>query len=212
MQLMVRHYVVRAPYLLHIERTLTSRRPACYEFKYCQIVTTNIPRGQKSISTSSLWNGIKPNFLMLFFLENKTLVGDKTSDPLKFSHNNLSSVSFMINNENLPRDAYTMEFETKSEKYAMIFNALHTSLGIGSENISTSVNLETFLTHHFFVAHDCTSFSNALTTLLDPLEIVNVGFTATFSKAIGEPMTALLLMLLPRKIEISDKREVSVIY
>lgn len=211
-KLYVRHFTIRAPYLLHIESMLSRKYNAIYEYQSFSVVNTTIPSGQSSFSNNSLWNGLKPSLLLLCFMRNKTFVGDINQDPFIFTHNGLSEVSFTVNNEQYPRDSYTVRTAVNETKYARLFASLYNSLGIASENTSTAVTRDSFIERHFFVVQDISGFSSALTTLKDGLEVVNIGFNATFSVGILAPLTALLFLLLPHKIEIDSSRTVSTIY
>lgn len=211
-KLFVRHFTVRAPFLLHVETMLASKYKACYEYHGFTVVNTTIPAGQSSYSNFSLYNGLKPGLLLLAFLPNKTYVGDTAADPLVFTSHNLSEISFAINNEEVPRGGYSITATTGQSKYARLFTSLYSSLGMSSENTSASVNRETFITRHFFVVQDVSAFSSALTTLKDGLEVVNIGINARFSVALTAPLTALLFLLLPHKIEIDSARTVNVVY
>lgn len=212
MKLMVRHYAVRAPYLLHVESMLSKTYTAKYCYQYCHIVTSTVAAGQSSFSSASLWNGIKPSLMLLCFIKNSTFVGDKYADPFLFAHNNVSDVRFTINNIDYPRDGLQFKHSPTESKYARVFHALHSSLGIHHENTSTNVTRDNFLSENFFILHDCSNWGQSLTTLREPLSIVNAGINVTFSTALTDPLTCILLMLLPRRIEIDSVRKVKVIY
>lgn len=211
-KLFVRHFTIRAPYLLHMETMLARKINACYEYHGFNVVNTTISFGQSSFSNHSLYNGLKPGLLMLAFLTNKNYVGDTAQDPLIFTSHNLSEIAFTINNEEIPRGGYSITATNTNSRYARLFASLYNSLGMTSENTSISVDRESFIERHFFVVQDVSSFSSALTTLKDGLEVVNIGFNARFSSALTSPLTALLFLLLPHKVEIDSARAVKIVY
>lgn len=211
-KLIVRHFALRAPFLLHIESALAKKVTAKYCYQYCHAVTCTIGAGASSYSNNSLWNGIRPSLMLLAFLKNSTFVGDPLTDPLIFTPHNLSDVKFTINNLDYPRGGLQFKHDAKESKYARIFHALHSSLGIHSENVSTNVTRDNFLTTNFFVVHDCSNFAQSLSTLREPLSLVNAGISVSFSQALASPLTCVLFMLLPRRVEIDGLRKVKVIY
>lgn len=210
-RLIVRRFILRDSYVLHMEQMLTEAK-ATYEWPFIQIVPTTIPAGQSSVSLTSVWNGIRPSFLLLAFLENETYTGSRETNPMKFKHFDLKQACFTVNNENCPKVPFEMNFSDEDQKYGHIFNSLYSALGLQNENVSTVVNRKSFLTDFFFLAKDITPFSTALSSLNDPLDNASIGFNLMFSKPLEKSITVLLFMLLPRKVEISDSRSISVIY
>lgn len=211
-KLVVRHFIIRDPYLLHMEQMLSKGHPAIYEYSYVQTIATTLAANQSSVSLNSVYQGLRPSFLLLAFVDNETYCGTRTTDPMKYKHNNLKSACFIVNNETFPKTPYEMSFSDTEDKTARVFNALNSSLSIANENISTMVDKESFISNSFFIASDISNFSSALTSLSDPLENATIGFNLTFSKPPKKPLTALLFMLLPRKIEISAARNVNLVY
>lgn len=212
LKLYVRHVTLREHYLNYLEEHLMRNNLAIYEFKYAQVLNYTLPSGQTSINIPTVYSGVKPSIVMMFLLENATYVGSKTSDPMKFTHHDLKSFSFLINNESVPRNAYQLSITETESKFSRLFNNLHSYLGISNENTCTVVTRENFPTHCFYILQDLTSFSHGLTSLNEPLEIVNLGMSMTFGKATTTSLSALLYVLLPRKVEIGVNRNVKVIY
>lgn len=212
LRLYIRHVKVRESYLLHIEQTLARNYNTIYECKYGLINTCTIPSGQSSFSIQNLWNGIKPSLLLLCFLKNSTYVGNRKEDPTIFIRHGLKEFSFLINHENFPRNPIQLTINEKESKYARAFNEVYSALGLVHENTTTLLNRENFLTNYFYMIQDISPGHNALDAVNQVLELTNVGFHAQFSEPLTAPLTALLYVLLPRKIEINASRQVSVIY
>lgn len=213
MKLHIKHVVIRDQYLLHIETSLAKSYLATYEFKISQVVTTTLAANQNSVSVHNLYNGIRPSMLLMCFIPNKAYVGSRASDPYKFTHHNLKQFCFTINNENVPKNSFNLSVDNKREnKYAYVFHNLYRSLGLQTENVDTMVDRENFLTDFFYITSDISHYSTALTNLNDPLEFGNIGFNATFASPLAEPLTAILYVLLPRKVEIGRNRSVNIVY
>lgn len=213
LKLYVKHIHVRDPYLLHLETTLAKGFLANYEFKYAQTSVVTLAANQMSCNITNLYNGVRPSLLLMCFAPNGSYVGNRNTDPLIFSHNNLIQFNFTINNERVPINPFQLTYEEgKVSKYSYIFHNLYSSLGLSYENADTLVSKENFLTNNFFIVCDISPFTNALSSLNEALDFVNIGFNATFKTQLTEPLTAILYTLLPRKVEISTNRTVNIVY
>lgn len=208
MKLYLKHAILRPELLYNQEMMLSKKYKAVYEWKYGAIYTTTISPNLQSFSITSIYNNIRPSFLLLAFVENTTFLGNRKTNPLVFTHHGLSSVNFTINNESVPKTPLTMS----SNKYSRLFNQLYQSLGIHNENTTTLVDKENFLTNFFYVTADISPGQNALTSLNNPIDVVNIGFNATFHAKLPNALTAILYVLLPRKVEIGLARDITVVY
>jgi len=211
-KLYVKHAVLRETYLLHLETSLAKGVNAVYEFKYPQIVTSTIPANQSSISVSNVFNGIRPCFVLAGFIPNKDYNGSRSSDPMKFSRHGLKSFNFILNGQRTPKKSYEFVINDQESKYARAFNSLYSSLGLAHENTSNLVNRDNFLTDYCFMCCDLTANGNGLSSLNDPLEMVTVGFDAAFDAPLANSLTAIIYVLLPRKVEVQAGRTVNVVY
>jgi hypothetical protein len=145
-------------------------------------------------------------------MPNTQFLGSRLAEPMIFTHHDLKEFSFKINNENFPKQPYQITISDTESQYARLFNSLYSSLGISHENTCTLVDRENFLEKYFYILSDISPSSNALSSLNEPLEMVNIGFNATFSKPLTTALTAILYILLPRKISISAARDVNIVY
>lgn len=211
-KLCVKEAKISDNYLLYMEGMLAKNYSANYEWRFGEIVSTTIPANQSSVTVNNLWNGIKPSIVMLAFMKNNQYIGDRSVDSMKFESYGLKSIYFTINNNQYPKMPFTIINSSSEQKFARVFNSLYSSLGSHHENNHVQVERKNFLTDYMFVALDVTSFSTGVSNLNDKLEVVNVGFGATFKEPLTQPLTALMYLYLPRKVEINSARTVHVVY
>lgn len=212
MKIYIRHVTIREPYLIELETKLMQGYLACYEFQHASCISQTIAPGQSSVSVLNMLCGLKPSLLLLTFLKNSQYVGHRDENSLIFSHNNLKSVSFTIDSESCPKIPFELVSNDDEEKYARLFHALHSSLGVANENISSLVNRSNFLTNYFYVLQDISSFGLALSGLSQELKLSTIGFKATFHEALKTSLTAILYVIVPRKIEINSSKTVNIVY
>lgn len=214
LKLIVRQYNLRQNMLNFVEAQLARKYRASYEFKRIESVTVSLAASQTSYANVHMWNGLKPSMMLLFFIDNETFNGKADSDPMIFKNFGLSRVSFTINNEELPPRGFTISAANTEVDagYAHAYHALLDSLSMNYENSSNLVTHLSYPNHHFIIGYDCSAYSNALSTLQQPLEMANVGYTVQFASPLKKALTAVLMLLLPAKVEISGDRSISVIY
>lgn len=208
LKLHIRHVKMRENYLIRMEQTLAKGLNAIYEWKYPIITTCTIPTGQNSFSVNSLYRGVKGSFVLIAFMKNTQYVGERSSDPMLFKNHDLSRFNFIVNGVDKPPQPFTFSKSDDEAKYGRLFHSLYSALGIMHENVAINVDRDNYPDKLFFIAQDISGFGSALTSLNELLENVSIGFNATFSKALTHPLVAIMYVLLPKRMEITAKREI----
>lgn len=212
LKLHVRHVTMRSEFLLDLEMRLSKGNLACYESKTAQLLSTTIAASQRSFSTNSLFNGLTPSYALFCIMENAAYNGSTAHDPMIFQSHGITNFNFIVNHKNVPLHPMEIINTAGEESYASAFQGLYDSLGIAFDNNSCCVLKENFLTHGFFLAQDLTKARCGLTTLNEPLESCNLGFSVTFKSTTSKALTALVYLLQQKKVVINGNRDVRVVY
>jgi hypothetical protein len=129
-----------------------------------------------------------------------------------YNFSKVEELAFIINGQLDPRAPYKIKNSDGESRYARLFAQLHHSLMLHQENESTCVLYDTFMSQQFFVSHDLTAYSSALSSVNEPFEPSSVGVQLQFSEGTKEPLLVILYALCPRRFEITSQRSVHVKY
>jgi hypothetical protein len=111
------------------EQMMLNGRLISYNFKDFRIFTRTYAGFGSDLIEDNLFHGIKPEFLILGFVDNEAFSGHKDKDPFKFDHlaNDIKEIGLFVNGQPYPNPMIKMDFETKETFEAYYF--LMASLG-----------------------------------------------------------------------------------
>lgn len=207
--LYVKHILPREAVLLSIEKVLSSGRNCIYEYRRGEIVTQNIASSSSTLNIPNFYTGPKPSILVFMMCENKAFAGDRTKNPFEFKYFDLSTFNFVVNGQVRPKSGYQMTIIDSEQSFNHIFSKVYESLGYHQSDKSTLINSTNFKTTHFVIVEDICALSGLGLSKINELdEIVTIGVSGTFSKALTSTVTCILYMLIPSRFEVNAQRQV----
>ncbi|CAG9806785.1 unnamed protein product [Chironomus riparius] len=210
--LMMKYVYCKTGYNMFVERELSDKTKAVYDFKSSLILNYTLPNNTTEFSIPSIYTGAKPSFVLIAFVKTSSFLGDNKEDPHKYQIFDMNKFNFILNGQLHPKTPFVFKNDETEQKIAKLYMNLQHSIGMDCNNESNLVTQKNFTTNNFFISLDLSSFNFALSDINEATENVNLGFSVVFSKPTPHPITALLYILRPRCFEISPARVVDVIY
>lgn len=104
-----RHLLYPAVTLSH-QKLLEQNHVAQYPTINSQVNTYSIPKGNLFFSEDNIYFGTVPSRIILGLVSNDAFIGNDTTNPFLFSHNNVTCVNLMVNNVSVPSRPITVDF------------------------------------------------------------------------------------------------------
>jgi hypothetical protein len=125
----VRKVKVTDPWTEFYEQMMQSGKLINYHFRDFRIFTRTYAGFGSNLIEDNLFHGVRPQFLILGFVENDAFNGHKEKDPFKFEHlaHEITEVGLFVNGQPYPHPPIKMDFEKKETFEAYHF--LMASLG-----------------------------------------------------------------------------------
>ena len=130
---------------LEAQRTMLKTTPAVYPFTRSEIKVFNIPAGKTYYNIAQVQSGTLPSRALVCFIPNKNLVGDYSSNPFKFAHQNLSYLCFHKNGKMFPSQPYKPKFNEKLDMREML--SIYTTLREATTDSSMTINRKDWRDH-----------------------------------------------------------------
>ena len=125
----VRKVKVTDPWTEFYEQMMSGGKLINYHFRDFRVFTRTYAGFGSNLIEDNMFHGIRPQFLILGFVENEAFSGHKEKDPFKFEHLNhqITEVGLFVNGQPYPNPVIKMNFEKRDTFEAYYY--LMASLG-----------------------------------------------------------------------------------
>lgn len=209
-KLFVKHVIVKDDLLLSTERFLTNHN-AVYEFNNAIVISANVPASSSTLNLTNIYNGFRPSMIGFTMVSNKNFSGSRLTNPFDFKLFGLKNFAFLIDNQESPTPSYDLTNTTETSNFNRAFLSIYQSLNLMDSERGCLINRENYMKDRFMILSDLTSFDNALMDVNEAPSNISIGVTGSFSTALTETVTCLFYLLIPKCIEISANRAVTVV-
>ena len=178
------------------------------------IKVVNLPAGQSTFVLDNVFMGQMPCKLIMGFVTNDAYSGTITTNPLKFSNNDLTFLCVHLNGETFPKQPYEPDYRDASKKYEREYFDFLLNIGAIKSNAQPAISYDRYKTGYNLYAFNFNSdFENP-----NENEYINIpkeGFLNIEVKFRANLVNALKLICYAQfdnVIEIDENRNVTVDY
>jgi hypothetical protein len=139
MKLMVK-YVSVAPAIIdnHMRQILT--QPILLPMKKTEIKSYSFAPTLTNIRIDSMYFNSLPKTLIVGMVATESYNGDTGTNPYNFQHFNVNYVQITHNGKQIPSEAYTPDFSENTTRFAIEYRGFYDNIGIGTDNLGTSIS------------------------------------------------------------------------
>ena len=127
---------------------------AYYPYYMTKIRTNLITQGIQSYTWPAAVRGKLPKQLICAFVDHSAYSGDFKKNPFAFENFDINGLCLRINGVSHPSKPYQVDFG--DGKYSMLYDDLIRNIGIGHQNESAGISLETYVKHKLLWVFDLT--------------------------------------------------------
>lgn len=203
--LVVRKNIVAAHKLNEISANLM-KQDAKYFFPHVKINTRTISAAQHDINISNLYSSSSelPVRIAIGLVSNAAYNGQKSLNPFKFQHYNITSANVIVNSKSIL--AKPLEFNIARGQFLSGYWNLQNSLGFVNKNDGCDITLNEFDNGYFLLVFDLTpTLCNGM--YMDPLETGIVDIELKFGTALPETVTVVIYSQYENMISINNARK-----
>lgn len=207
-RLYIKHFSPNNEVLLYNNQLLATK-PCVYEANRGVINFVTVPAGLQHLNHEQLYTGVRPSVVIFGMIPNKSLGGDRTSNPYKFEQHKLKNFNFVLNGSII--SPFEINTETGFDISAQAYSSIHQSLGYAHDK-SLIISQNTFKTQYFLLAADVSRNGQGLTDANYQLENCSIGFNASFNTSLTAALSCFLYLEIPSRFDITGTRQVIVKY
>lgn len=111
------------PGLIVAQSDAIKKSPAIYPFKKSYMITNNIKEGSYSWTVNNIFNDQVPSRLIVGLVSEKAINGSYQHNPYNFSHYNVNSIGFYIQNQSCPGEAFECNY--KEHRYTLPYLSIY---------------------------------------------------------------------------------------
>ena len=182
--------------------------PASYPFKRTEIKTYNGIKAQTEIVIENPYQTAVPTRYIVGMVSADAYSGNKTKNPLKFQHYDISRAGFYIDDVSIAKPPYKLD--PASGKLIKPFMELYSILEKVGEDKDKGISLADYQDGLFLLLFDVTSTSSANMEYLAKKEGGNCRFELHFRKPLPENITIITYAIFPSELFIHAARNCTV--
>ena len=153
----------------------------------------------------SLFQGQKPQRLVIGFVSSKSFNGDYHLNPFNFKHYDISSLALYSDGHQIPNKALKPDFTNKI--YARSYLSLFTGSGAGWRDNGLDISYDDYAKGYTLFCFDLTP-SLIDGDVVEPIKTSNIRLEVTFAKALPEPVHVIIYGETIGMVEIDKARQV----
>jgi hypothetical protein len=189
------------------EKILASGESAKYPLRRTELKQFVIPTGSKSIVRENLFYGQVPLRIVVGFVENSSLIGNKNKNPFCFKNFGCSYFSILVDEEQSSFKPLKFDFEKNISLLG--FYTLLTSSGIAHQDLGININRDEYK------SANKTLFAFSLVPEIDDdvfsvQKTGNVRFDIQFKTELTEPVSVVVYAEFNSLMEINKDRQVRI--
>ena len=127
---------------------------AYYPYYMSKIRTNLITQGIQSYTWPAAIRGKLPKQVIIGFVDHSAYSGNLKKNPFAFENFNINGLCLRINGNSHPSKPYQVDFG--EGKYSMLYDDMIRNIGIGHQNESVGISLETYVKHKLLWVFDLT--------------------------------------------------------
>jgi hypothetical protein len=198
--LMCRFVKISPTASLGIENALRRGKKALMVLRNTEMVQRSLEEGRTDLLFENLCPRIVPATITLCFIPTTAFYGSYQTDPLQFSHMNMSYSEISVGDRK-----YQMTYDFENGNVAHAFLEFCRNL----QNKHLAFTMEQYIKKHFLMHYILTPDNTVAN--LSPVESASVRFFAKLKEATAEKMTCLIFLTYPQILEIDSDRNISVV-
>ena len=180
--------------------------PALYPYTRTEVKMMAIPSGQVNFTWDNMFQGMRPNKLIIGFVDSGAVAGLYNKNPFNFQHFNLNSICLYVDNIPVGGNALRLNFETKNTipAFTNMFEASGKWMTDSGNQLDRDDFAEGYALYCFEIEPKFGTNSNYLTLLKQG----NTRLEAHFSTALPTTVTCIAYATFPALFSITNTRDV----
>lgn len=138
--------------ILAHQRLLEKGEIAQYPFKNTEVKYFTISQGSSSAVEENVFMNVIPSRIVVGFVDSQSFNGNITTNPYKFNHYNIKTLSVSINNISMPIRPLTLDFD--NNQFLLPYYLLFTSTGIAGQDNGLSFSRDDYKENNALFAFD----------------------------------------------------------
>ena len=180
--------------------------PFEYPLQRVHMQANVIPAGVRNYTYVLSNSGQLPTQDMYALVDNAAFNGDFTKNPYEFKHMNLNSYQIILNDQKIPAEAYTPDFDSKD--YVREYDGLYRESGMISDMTpSCGITYKGFAEGNAIYPIDLTPDRSNNACRVNPVKNGQFRQECTFSVALPETTTALNYLVFDNTVHITQDRQ-----
>jgi len=193
--------------ILAHQRLLEKGEVAHYPFKNIEVKYFTISQGSSSALEENVFVNTVPSRVIVGFVDSLALNGELTSNPFRFHHYNIKSISISVNNISMPIRPLQLDFE--NNEFLLAYYLLFTSTGIAGQDSGLSFGRDEYKDNNALFAFDIHQLTGG-ESLLYLEKSGSVKIEVQFARALQKSVHCILLSEQQGVLEIDKYRQANV--
>lgn len=199
------------PALIYGHAEILQKNPALYPYTRTEIKMMAIPTGQVTFTWDNMFQGMKPNQVVVAFVDSAAVAGTYSTNPFNFTHYGLNPIGLYVDNIPVGGNPLRLNYDDSSGQTILpAFDSMFEVMGKWMQDSGNQLNRDDiaqgYALYCFDIEPQITSQENYTTLLKQG----NTRIEAQFSKALPNTVTCIVYATFPALFKIKSSRDVIV--
>ncbi|KAK3106814.1 hypothetical protein FSP39_000416 [Pinctada imbricata] len=197
------------PAVIYGHSVIMKTNPALYPYTRTEVKMMAIPAGQVNFTWDNMFQGIRPNKLVIGFVDSEAVAGPYSKNPFNFQHFDLSSLTLYIDNLPVGGNALRLNFDDKNGVSSVsAFANMFEITGKWGTDSGNQLSREDFAEGNALYCFDIEPNFESNIHYLTLLKQGNARIEAHFNKALEQTTTCIVYATFPSLFSITGARDV----
>lgn len=199
------------PGLIYGHAEILQKMPALYPYTRSEIKMMAIPSGQVAFTWDNMFQGVRPNKLIVAFVDSAAVAGTYSTNPFNFKHYGLNRIDLYVDNVPVGGNPLKLNFDDSSGQttlpaYNSMFDVMGKWMQDSGNQLDRSDVANGYALYCFDLEPQIASHGDYLTLLKQG----NTCIEAQFSKALPTTVTCIAYATFPALFKITSSRDIIV--
>ncbi|KAK3109146.1 hypothetical protein FSP39_023936 [Pinctada imbricata] len=199
------------PAVIYGHAEIMKTMPALYPYTRTEVKMMAIPAGQVTFTWDNMFQGVRPNKLVIGFVESEAVAGSYSKNPFNFQHFNLNRIGVYVDNIPVGGEALRLNFSDATGINSIpAFTNMFEVVGKWMEDTGNQLNRQDIHQGYALYCFEIEPDFAPDTNYLSLLKQGNTRIEAQFSQALPSPTTCIVYATFPALFTITNTRDVIV--
>lgn len=197
------------PNLLMAHHKILENNTAKYPYKRVLLRQFTINSNSFSLNLDNVIIGQLPNLLVFGMVSNEAYTGTRNRNPFVFKHFNMTNFALFVSGKQVPTKPIKFNFTAADGiQSTRGYNTLFKGTGIHYFDRGHQITKDLYDSAYFLLVHDLTPDQSHNTECMNPIQQGTIRLEGTFSAALTEAVTCLLLCEFDSMVEIDKMKSI----